>query len=110
MGVFDHLNVVCRQRRVDLSANDRAGRGCSCRVDRFAKVPSASVTNGLSRLTWIAPIPSPAKAPELSAKVIGTWVGQHDRRSAKEVGCGSTTLVGADGAEVKAAFARLQQR
>ena len=38
------------------------------------KVPSGSFRNGLSRLTFIAPIPSPAKAPELSATVIGTWV------------------------------------
>ena len=67
--------MVCRQRRIDLSAVRSLGQGCSYQVDRFERCHPPVFRNGLSRLTWIAPIPSPAKAPELSATVIGTRVG-----------------------------------
>ena len=54
----------------------------------------------------LAPFRRPAKAPELSAKVIGTWVGSTTAGPPRKSVASRAMLVGANGAEVKAAFAR----
>lgn len=43
------------------------------------------MTKGLSKLTRISPMASPANAPELSANAIGTWVGRTTAGPPKKV-------------------------
>ena len=92
MSVLNHLDVVCRQRRIDLSADDQWGK-----VARTKSIDLKGAIRQFYEWAVEADLDRSHSVARQSTRAVSEGdrdLGrEHDRLSTKEVGCGSAILV-----------------